>query len=329
MADSVVELARRLALLAFLEKTGPVSITQCAEHFQVSNRQIRKWVAELSLSGFATSDTINYFPAEMIDFDFEAYDRGILSISQTQSITCVRPREDQINLILLALRVAVSAGLVPLQEIIELYTTLCVFTSEDTPLESIVDFPAQETLIGQLDSVRSALEGIISSPEYAAEIEYLDSNLDLSKRIIYPSSFRVDDGLVYLEAYCFFRQANRSFRLDRILTCQKVGLPMDELPSFSEDTSQASSNSVNVKITFSAVSSRLAEDLGWPKPLRVANEKQEIELEVFSLRWLCSVLLRNSSLCLSVSPPEIKNQLLDMLSKALEDSTSFDKERKK
>ncbi len=65
-------------------------------------------------------------------------------------------------------------------------------------------------------SLQDALEA--SSP---LEIIYLDRSGVETTRTITPRHVRFENGLVYLVAYCHLRQAERSFRLDRIVAIEK------------------------------------------------------------------------------------------------------------
>ena len=53
-------------------------------------------------------------------------------------------------------------------------------------------------------------------------ITYIDSKGDETTRRITPRSVRAVSGVVYLTAYCHLRNAERSFRLDRIYAIDRI-----------------------------------------------------------------------------------------------------------
>ncbi len=54
-------------------------------------------------------------------------------------------------------------------------------------------------------------------------ITYIDANGEETNRTITPLRVREVSGMVYLVSYCHLRQAERSFRLDRIFSMDRVG----------------------------------------------------------------------------------------------------------
>lgn len=59
------------------------------------------------------------------------------------------------------------------------------------------------------------------------EIIYSGRETPLSRRTIRPLEVVSVSGFVYIRAYCFLRQDERTFRLDRILAARVVGGPAD------------------------------------------------------------------------------------------------------
>lgn len=75
-------LTRLLALVAHLSQAGPTPLVDLARFFGVSPQQIRKDIDVLWLTG-----TPGYLPQDLIDFDADALDRGVVALTADRGLS--------------------------------------------------------------------------------------------------------------------------------------------------------------------------------------------------------------------------------------------------
>ena len=75
-------LVRLLGIVAYLDGAGPVPVGELARHFGVSERQVLDDVDALWVSG-----TPGYWPDDLIDFDADSFERGVVRLTEARGMT--------------------------------------------------------------------------------------------------------------------------------------------------------------------------------------------------------------------------------------------------
>ncbi len=75
-------LVRLLGIVAYLDGAGPVPVGELARHFGVSERQVLDDVDALWVSG-----TPGYWPDDLIDFDADSIERGVVRLTEARGMT--------------------------------------------------------------------------------------------------------------------------------------------------------------------------------------------------------------------------------------------------
>jgi proteasome accessory factor C len=193
---------RLLGIVTYLEHHDEATVPQLAQHFGVSEAQIRKDVATLWTSGAP-----GYLHGDLIDFDAVAYEDDIIRLTDSQGVSQVRLSPREAVALIGALSTVAASGVAP-----EAFTTaldkLVAAVGDGEAVRSIALSNPDPELVATL---RSALEdGVV------VDLVYVDASDRLTERTIEPHRLVVIDGLTYVECWCRRAQDYRTLRLDRI-----------------------------------------------------------------------------------------------------------------
>lgn len=196
-----------LALVAYLQNRGTVTIEEAAEHFGLEPKYIRKVVTSIN----EARATVSGFEEWFFFIDVDALeDDGVLTLLNNSVIDDVpRLSNRQASAIAAGLNyLATIPGFKENQELIELQQLLAAGTSRgiNPPMES-----RPGSAEAGADQVRKA---ILSGKQI--QCEYINQKGELSTRKIDP--LRLDtraDGW-YIRGYCPIHQEVRNFKLDRM-----------------------------------------------------------------------------------------------------------------
>lgn len=210
-------LLRLLALPAWIASHPGVTIEQAAQHFDVSVPVIIQDINSLWMSGRG-----RHRPDESVDFDAYAHDEGRLHL--TRSLGLDRPltlTSDEARCLILALRVLAPLVQSDPQTYADLTSALTVLTGllGDAEGESTAQAPLADAGVAAMTStqVSAAVRDALASQRCLA-LHYVSATDEASHRIVDPYDLTSDGSHMYLHAWCQQAQAQRSFRLDRILT---------------------------------------------------------------------------------------------------------------
>ena len=211
MSESALErTARALDLIPYLLEHQGASVAELAARFSVTELQITQDLTMLHMCGLP-----GYTPLELIDM---YYEDGYVTVSDPQSLN--RPRKmtrGEMTALLVGLDVIKSIGQGEhSQEISELAKKLL---SNST---SQMDFVVVESH-AQSDLERTVASAIAKSQKL--RIEYISGNSDKrSERTIIPLELYLRNGNTYLDAWCISSQADRTFRVDRIVDIEVLAM---------------------------------------------------------------------------------------------------------
>lgn len=200
-------LLRLLGIVTYLERHGTVPFSELAEHFGVSVTRIRADINALWTSGLP-----GYQHGDLLDFDFEAFDRDEASLIDSQGVTQVRLSARETVALVGALSTLIATGTAPqlaedvlsrLRETIGGAEPVTVLKADDGVAPQVRD-----TLLDAIERRR------------AVTVDYVDAHDRRTERTIEPHRLVTIDGHGYVECFCRRAADYRTLRLDRIVSAQ-------------------------------------------------------------------------------------------------------------
>ena len=238
MSDSALErTARALDLVPYLLEHQGISTTELAKVFGVSEKQINEDLVLIHMCGLP-----GYTPLELIEM---YYEDGFVTVSDPQSLKKPRKmsRSEMTSLLvsldlMKSLRSDEIAG-----EIAELQDKLRQNMIFENPIVVVQNVSNQEFL--------HVLERALAKSG-AVKIVYLSGVKDeRSEREVFPLSIYLSNGVNYLNAWCQTSKADRTFRLDRILSCEPLS-GIELIEKFSGTKSEIETGLIRLKVARAA-----------------------------------------------------------------------------
>ena len=194
-----------LALTGYLIQNRQQKIEHVAEHFGVSEQEIRDAVVTISLSGVGM-----YRPDELFFLDYDLLEEGIVDVSFAPTLESV-PR--------LSTRqaAAIASGLSYLESVLDDQDKV-----EVAELMNLLSDGGKRTseLPFKVHPSRVDLEVTLSrqaiSEDRLLSCSYINAANEVSSRQIEPIAMESNDSIWYLRGYCRTKKEVRVFRLDRM-----------------------------------------------------------------------------------------------------------------
>lgn len=194
-----------MALTGYLIARGQQPLTKVANHFGVSEKELRAALVTISLSGIG-----HYRPDELFFLDYDLLEEGIVDLSFAPTMESA-PRLSTKQAAALSAGLNYLASLVEQEdqeEIVALIELLGKGTSAGGSLPiGIQQSEADPNLI----QLRQAIK--LSHP---ITCEYRNSKGEVSTRVLEPAQLQSRGKDWYLSAYCLTHQEVRVFRVDRM-----------------------------------------------------------------------------------------------------------------
>ncbi|QAY71020.1 helix-turn-helix transcriptional regulator [Xylanimonas protaetiae] len=299
-------LVRLLGLVAFLDEHGPVPVAELADRFGVTEKQIRDDVDQLWVTG-----TPGYWPDDLIDFDADAVERGVVHLTESRGLTRpLRLGTREAIALVAALRALVDSP--PVQADPErtalVRSALDKLSAATGEAASAVDVRiAHDGDPAVLQAVTAAL-----ADRRALRIRYVTASDVVSERDVDPARLLTQDGAAYLLAWCRRAQDRRTFRLDRVLAATVLDEPADadRIAAVDRDEDVAASaasagGATTVTVTFASPARWLAEQLATEAVTELADGAFALRLRISNPAWLRSVLLAAAPDVLAVEPADV------------------------
>lgn len=298
MAERTPErLVRLLGLVAYLDRHPGVTIDEVAAHFQVSREQVLRDVDTLWVSG-----TPGYWPDDLIDFDADSFESGVLRLTQSRGMTRALRlgTREAVALVaaLRALRESVGDLLDPAERDV-LSSTLDVLVAATGDAAATMD-------------VRLAVE---ASPEVVAaarralrerrrlRIRYVNAEDHESERVVEPWQLLTGDERSYLQAWCLSAGGERLFRLDRILAAEVLDEAVSTRPGPARETTfTPSQDHERVVLELDSRARWVVEQLPVDEATDLPDGGLRVALRVASGAWLRHLLLRVAPYVRAVEP---------------------------
>lgn len=193
---------RLLGIITYLEHHDEETVAHLAEHFGVSEAQIQKDVLTLWVTG-----TPGYLHDNLIDFDADAFERGVIRLRDSQGVSQVRLSPREAVALIGALSTVAASGVAP-DAVTTALDKLVAAVGDGEAVRSVALSTPDPDLVATL---RSAIDG-----RRVVDLVYVDANDQRTERTIEPHRLVVIDGITYVECWCRRAQDYRTLRLDRI-----------------------------------------------------------------------------------------------------------------
>jgi len=313
MAERTPErLVRLLGLVAYLDRHPGVAVEDVAAHFGVSRDQVLRDVDTLWVSG-----TPGYFPDDLIDFDADSHETGLLRLTQSRGMTRALRlgTREAVALIaaLRALRESVGDALEPAERQV-LASTLDTLVAATGEAAATVD--VQLTVEAAPEVVATARTGL--RQRRRLRIRYVDASDTVSERDVDPWQLLTGDEHSYLQAWCHNVAGERLFRLDRILAAQVLDAPVATRPGPArEATFRPSDAHDRVTLELDGPARWVAEQYPVEETTELAEGGFRVVLRVASPAWLRHLLLRVAAHVRAADPPDVALDAADAARRAL------------
>ncbi|GMA37636.1 helix-turn-helix transcriptional regulator [Demequina litorisediminis] len=295
MADRTLgRLTRLLGIVHYLEIHGATPFTELADHFGVSERQVRADVETLWVSGLP-----GHQYDDLIDFDGFLFDQGIADLTNSQGVSQVSFSAREAAALMGALSALSAAGAAPAASasVMEKLRGAVGGVSVDVSASSPVR-----------DEVRSVLEaGMVTGT--AVILDYVDAQDRRTERTVEPHRLVVIDGAAYLECWCRRAEDHRTLRLDRIAsavpTTSEVTHPPVDTHGFSLTQRYAAT------VTLERAARWAVEDLPGVTIMADGDETVTATFGVANPGWTAGRLLAIAPHLVSVEPAALRTALAD------------------
>ncbi len=208
-------LSRLLSLVPWLQQHSGVSIADAADHFGVTSTELERDLWLVICCGLP-----GHGPDQLIDIQF--WDDGCIHVIDPQTLE--RPLTltgDEVAALLIGLRMLAQVPGDHDRGALASVTAKLEQAGYALPTDQarvIDDVP---------EAIRAAVNAAVSE-DRALRIEYLGATRDqLTERTIDVRRVLTRDGHAYVDAWCRSAGAERTFRLDRVLSAEVLAEPRD------------------------------------------------------------------------------------------------------
>ncbi|MGA8850472.1 MAG: WYL domain-containing protein [Aeromicrobium sp.] len=313
MSRSQNQVLRMLAMVPYLQSNDGVPVNDVATEFGVTPKQIRDDLKLLMFTG------VGEFAGELIDVDLTALeDDGVVHIRDAEFMSRpLRISGQEGAALIVALRTlrASAAG-----------DELTVIDSALAKLESAmgdtVHAPVDVVLDQEVDPVihhtvvRALAEGLRLAMVYATATRDEQSQREVDPRRVF-----TERGKLYLEAWCLTAEDLRFFRLDRVISAETTGEPVDDHDAASRDLS-GGMFTVGEQTPFALV--ELHPGAHWmtesyPVELVEQDDRGVWTAKLFGADWgwLRRLVLRNAGSVAVLEPAELRAEVVEAACQAL------------
>jgi proteasome accessory factor C len=305
-----------LALTGYLIQNRQQRIADVAQHFRVSEQEIRDAVVTISLSGVGM-----YRPDELFFLDYDLLEEGIVDVSFAPTLESV-PR--------LSTRqaAAIVSGLSYLEsvlddsdraEVAELMNLLSDGGRRTTDLPFKVH-PSRVDL--EVTLTRQAI-----SEDRLLSCSYINAANEVSSRQIEPISMESSDSIWYLRGYCRTKKEVRVFRLDRMrdIALEKEKLVRAKyLETDSKGIYSVSENDTKVVFDIDPAGFGMIADYKPEYPV-IGDKTLRVTIPIGDITTLGRVVSKYSGHVRVIEPEAARRVVFEYASRALGSSSSSEK----
>lgn len=301
-----------LSLVPYLIEASPVTISEAAKNFGVSDKTIRDAVSGLTTLGIADTSGIPLH-GEMFDIDWDDFlERDTIYLTHTVGIDGT-PR--------LSAREAATlvAGLSLIEDAVnesnrELVSGLRqkIALGSSARVADIAIAPARAPQ--SLDVIRAAIEA-----GQHVRFDYRGAGRKTEARLIDPLRLESVSGTWYVRGYCHLREALRTFRADRMAnvaldtTARDTKLTVDDLDEvlFAENETD-----IVATLAMPTWAMGIISDFG-PRKLSETDDRVSVEIRFATVENVYRVLSRRPGVISVTAPESLRQQVAAWASDAL------------
>ncbi len=308
-------LARLLALIAYLQDHPGVRVSEVADHFGVSEAQV---VADVNL--LWVSGTPGYLPDDLIDFSYDAFERGVLTLTEDRGMA--RPlrlsASEAIALLAAVRSLADADGLPESAAVTSATAKLAAAAGEAAAAAHAVDVRlARPPAAGLIADLRRAV-----AEHRVVHLTYVTGADVVGEREVDPVELLTDGARWFLRAWCHRALDVRHFRLDRILDArvrEDMADPHPELlagdgPGVEPDLSAPS---IVATLELAPRARWVVESLPVDQVTELPDGWLEVRLRVADPAWLRSLVLGLGPDVRALAPATLARDVADTARAAL------------
>ncbi len=304
-------LVRMLGMIAYLQRHEDVRVEDVAAQFGVTPEQVMADVDTLWVTG-----TPGYLPDDLIDFDAASYEQGVVRLTEGRGVTRplrLGPRE-AVALVaalraLAALRPALDA-----ERVAVLDSALAKVQAAAGDAAAGVDVALQVDARPEVvAAVGAALAG-----RRRLLLRYVDASDVATEREVDPVRLVTQDERSYLIAWSVEADAERRFRLDRVVAATVLEAPAREhalAPDAEVFSPDPSGDLVTVRLAGRA--RWVVESVPVEATRELADGTFEVDLRVVQPAWLRHLLLQAADEVRDVRPAGVAREVADAARAAL------------
>lgn len=296
-----------LALTGYLINNRQQRLTDLANHFQVTEKEVRSAVVTISLSGVGM-----YRPDELFFLDYDLLEEGIVDLSFAPTLEAV-PRLSTRQVAAIASGLSYLLNLVDTkdqQQIIQLLEILGrgAFSSSELP------FMVQPTRgDGDLALVRQAV-----AETRAIKCSYINAAGEVTNREIEPQLLESREANWFLKGFCRSNQETRVFRLDRMREIELLDtFDERELPSTETDQIYSVRKS-DLEVLFEVDPEAFAFVADYRPEFEISgNESVQVKIPIGQLETLGRIVARYSGKVRVLAPAAARVAVREFAQRAL------------
>ncbi|WP_046528394.1 MULTISPECIES: helix-turn-helix transcriptional regulator [Cellulomonas] len=294
-------LVRMLGIVAYLERHDDVPVEQLAAQFGVPPEQVMADIDTLWVTG-----TPGYLPDDLIDFDAASYEQGVVRLTESRGMTRplrLGPREGVALLAALrslaALRPALDADrAAALDSVLAKVQAATGDATAAAPVEV-------ELQVGAAPAVAAAI-GTALAERRRLRLRYVDASDVATERDVDPVRLVSEDDRSYLLAWSLAADAERLFRLDRVVEATVLPAAAQSHDVAADaDVFQPDASGELVTVRLAGRARWVAESVPVERTHERGDGSFEVELRVVQPAWLRHLLLQVADDVLDVRPVEV------------------------
>lgn len=304
-----------LSLVPFLIDRGQVSVSETAEHFGISEEQVRQAVRLIAVSGIP-GVTATYQPDDLFDIAWEEFEENDEIVLTNLIAIDESPRFSSREAAALIAGLQYLSALPERQDrdlISGLLVKLARATSGLPSQVAVADTESNAALAAFKEAVSSGVQ---------VEFDYLNAKGELERRRVDPLRVESVDNDWYLRGWCHLREALRTFRLDRISKIEITKEPLAHHPtelSLPDSLFEESPDDLDVEVELVANAVPLVEDyLAVVKPVGADGSRVRAQIRVSHFHGLKRLVNSRSEVIRVVGPEDAVAAVGDWARQALE-----------
>jgi proteasome accessory factor C len=285
MSAAGERITRLLALVPWLRTHDGITVDEAAQHFGVSREQLEKDLWLLIVCGMP-----GYGPDQLIDIDF--WDDGHIHVRDPQTLDVpLRLSYEEAAALIIALRLLAQLPGAP--DAVHSALETLIAGTEIESVDVVVGRESNPDVVAALDKAMS--EQRLVHMDYAS-----GADGHIRQRTVEPQRLTSINGRHLMLGYCHEAEAERTFRLDRILTAN-VGEP------YAPRTHQTEQVEPDSAVMLLDPSARWVIDVHpVTEVAELADGRLRVRIAVFQPAWLVTLVLRLGGAAEVVEPADMR-----------------------